>query len=319
MAAIAVHHTATSTKAWDGPGNKAALKLGQDFAFYSRAFAWRDPKGDETKKVSYKFIHHDVDGNGNPDAANIKGCQSGIGVLNGAMGGSNIPDADRKGVWRHLAAHLKDAKLEPGELNSLNSDIELRNFTITELRVDQGENKKPAIKGYAAVFNKLSEDLGGFREQVAPGAFKNTIAKDDIRALFNHDPNYVLGRTKNGTLKLTEDDKGLAIEIEPPDTQWARDLQESIRRGDISQMSFGFIALKDEWKEEKGKTPVRTLIENWLRDVSPVTFPAYPQTSVKVRDYLSALSESEEEPDPRESPSQRGPPAAWRAIKGNWI
>ena len=79
--------------------------------------------------------------------------------------GFQIPDADRKGVWWHPAAHLKYAKLEPGELNSLNSDIELRNSTITELRVDQGENKKPAIKGYAAVFNKLSEDLGGFRSR----------------------------------------------------------------------------------------------------------------------------------------------------------
>jgi uncharacterized protein len=185
------------------------------------------------------------------------------------------------------------------------NELELRTFDVTELRVDQNTDKKPVIKGYAAVFNRLSEDLGGFREQVAPGAFKKTIATDDIRALFNHDSNYVLGRTKSGTLRLIEDDKGLAIEIDPPDTQWSRDLQESIRRGDITQMSFGFRAIKDEWKNEQGQTPVRTLVENWLRDVSPVTFPAYPQTSVKVRDYLNALAESKEELDGQDALNKR--------------
>jgi len=173
------------------------------------------------------------------------------------------------------------------------NDTELRTFEVTELRVDQGEDKKPVIKGYAAVFNKLSEDLGGFREMVSPGAFKNTVAKDDIRALFNHDPNYVLGRTINDTLRMVEDDKGLAIEIDPPDTQWARDLMISIGRKDITQMSFGFRTLKDEWNNSDLKNIIRKLVEAQLFDVSPVTFPAYPQTSVKVRDYLSALSARE--------------------------
>lgn len=176
---------------------------------------------------------------------------------------------------------------------SKKNDTELRTFEITELRVDQGGDSKPIIRGYAAVFNKLSEDLGGFREMVAPGAFKNTAAKDDIRALFNHDANYVLGRTINDTLRMAEDDKGLAIEIDPPDTQWARDLMVSIGRKDITQMSFGFRTLKDEWNNSNPKNIIRTLVEAQLLDVSPVTFPAYPQTSVKVRDYLNALSAKE--------------------------
>ncbi len=208
------------------------------------------------------------------------------------------PDEKQRAAICYDAWDKKEEKSKPEE------DIELRTFDITELRVDQGENQKPIIKGYAAVFNVLSEDLGGFREQVAPGAFKDTIARDDIRALFNHDPNYVLGRTKNRTLRLVEDEKGLAIEIDPPDTQWSRDLQESIKRGDITQMSFGFRAVRDEWKQEEKKTPIRTLIENWLRDVSPVTFPAYPQTSVKVRDYLNALSTSEKELDGQDAPEK---------------
>lgn len=184
------------------------------------------------------------------------------------------------------------------------NDTELRTFGL-ELRVDQTEDKKPIIRGYAAVFNKLSEDLGGFKEMVAPGAFKNTITKDDIRALFNHDPNYVLGRTINGTLRLVEDDKGLAIEIDPPDTQWARDLMTSIGRKDITQMSFGFLTLKDEWNNTDIKNVIRKLMEARLFDVSMVTFPAYPQTSVKVRDYLNALSA---EPEDQAALFEKGSP-----------
>jgi hypothetical protein len=306
MAAIKIHHTATSNGPWDGPANKAAISNDAGESVLREAFAWVDPDKDPDTKTAYKFIHHEVSSGGKIGAANIKGCQSGIGVLNGAMGGANIPDADRKGVWRHLAAHLKDAKLEPGELNSLISDYELRNI-ITEVRVDQGENKKPVIKGYAIVFNKLSDDLGGFREQVAPKSCKNTILNDDIRAAQNHDPNYILGRNKAGTLKLVEDDEGVHFDIDPPDTQWCRDLQVSINRGDINQCSFKFNAIKDSWENKKDGSVIRTLDEIKLFDISIVTYPAYQQTSAKVRDYLSALSESKEDkPDPRESPSQRG-------------
>ena len=172
-------------------------------------------------------------------------------------------------------------------------DIERRNIELVEFRLVQNEDKSK-IEGHAAMFDKLSEPLIGFREKIAPGAFVNSIKKDDIRALFNHDANYVLGRNKAKTLTLREDDLGLYIEIDPPDTQWARDLQESIRRGDISQMSFGFITLRDSWVHTKNKDSIRTLEEVQLFDVSPVTYPAYPQTSVKVRDYLTALKEAED-------------------------
>jgi len=180
----------------------------------------------------------------------------------------------------------------------MNPEIERRNIEITELRVVSDENKKPKIRGHAAVFNKLSEDLGGFREKIDPGTFKGSIKKDDIRALFNHDPNYVLGRNKAGTLKLSEDELGLAIEIDPPDTSFARDLIESLNRGDINQMSFRFITVRDSWNyqedDKKPKEVVRTLQEVRLQDISPVTYPAYPQTSVACRDYISALKETQD-------------------------
>ena len=143
---------------------------------------------------------------------------------------------------------------------------------------------KPVLVGYAAVFDQLSNDLGGFVERIQRGAFAGAI-KGDVRALWQHDSLYVLGRTTNGTLQLAEDDKGLLVEITPPDTQWARDALTSIQRGDVSQMSFGFNVPKgsDTWKRE-GKVSVRTLtVVDPLHDVSPVTFPAYPQTSVDIR------------------------------------
>lgn len=163
-------------------------------------------------------------------------------------------------------------------------ELERRTFAVAELRAVEDDGKKK-IRGHAAVFNELSEDLGGFREQIAPGAFTEAVKEDDVRALWNHDPNFVLGRNKSGTLKLTEDEQGLAIEVEPPDTQWARDLLVSIDRGDVSQMSFGFSVKPNgqNWGEDNDGNIVRTLTGLRLYDVSPVTFPAYPSTDVAVR------------------------------------
>jgi Escherichia/Staphylococcus phage prohead protease len=158
---------------------------------------------------------------------------------------------------------------------------EIRAFPV-ELRVAaDGESKK--LVGHAAVFDQLSSDLGGFREKVAPGAFADAV-EGDVRALWNHDPNFVLGRTKSGTLRLNEDPTGLAIEVDPPDTQAARDLMTSIGRGDVDQMSFAFRTIKDSWETTNGGE-VRTLEKVELLDVSPVTFPAYPQTDVAVRSH----------------------------------
>ncbi len=166
----------------------------------------------------------------------------------------------------------------------MDSKKEYRTLPMTELRAEESDGKK-VICGHAAVFDSWSETLGGFfpfKEKVRAGAFQSSIEKDDIRALFNHDANHVLGRNRAGTLELDEDEKGLFVRIMPPDTQWARDLQISIARGDITQMSFGFIVEKDEWSTADG-IDTRELIAVRLFDVSPVTFPAYTQTDVGVR------------------------------------
>jgi HK97 family phage prohead protease len=160
--------------------------------------------------------------------------------------------------------------------------MERRAFQVTGLKVERrDEDNARKIVGYAAVFESESVDLGGFTERIARGAFAGTLAAD-VRALWNHDPMHVLGRTKAGTLRLQEDDRGLAIEIDPPDTQTARDVITLIERGDISGMSFGFRTVKDNWAKVAGKW-LRTLLEVELFDVSPVTYPAYPATEVSLR------------------------------------
>jgi len=116
--AIPPHKTATSDKSWDGPANEARLKSDQNAAYYRRAYAWQENGSDGTKKVQFKFPHHEVSESGSIGAANIKACQAGIGNLNGGRGGTTIPAADRKGVHAHLAKHLKDAGLEAPDLKS---------------------------------------------------------------------------------------------------------------------------------------------------------------------------------------------------------
>ncbi len=164
------------------------------------------------------------------------------------------------------------------------SKKEIRMLPMKELRIADGDGGA-VIEGHAAVFDSWSETLGGifpFKEIVRKGAFNESIGKDDIRALFNHDPNYVLGRNRAGTLELVEDEIGLRVRIMPPDTSWAKDVQTSIRRGDITQMSIGFIVESDKWSTEDG-IDVREILKVKLFDVSPVTFPAYTATDVGVR------------------------------------
>lgn len=170
------------------------------------------------------------------------------------------------------------------------SKIERRAFPLDGVEIRTKDNEPPKIVGHAAVFNELSEELSYYREKIAPGAFAKTIKEADVRSLFNHDPNFVLGRTKSGTLKLFEDNKGLAVEIIPPDTAWARDLMETMRRGDVDQMSFGFQVVKEDWEGDVNN-PIRVLKEVRLFDVSPVTFPAYSATDVQVRSLLDILKD----------------------------
>jgi HK97 family phage prohead protease len=287
--ALPVHHTPTSDTSWDGPAAKANLKLDQDAAYYQEAFAWQDLEGDPKTKAAYKFINHEVDADGTIGAANITACRAGIAVLNGGRGGTTIPDTDRQGVYNHLAAHLKDADLEPPELKSFVDEKIERRTVPCEYR--EGDGVNPMITGHAAVFDTATDIGGWFSEIIAKGAFKQAIKRDDVRALWNHDENYVLGRTPK-TLRLAEDEKGLAVEIDVPQTQLIKDMVLTpMQRGDVNQMSFAFQVTKEAWDQTDPKNLIRTIQEVKLFDVSPVTYPAYPTTDCAVRSGQDVLND----------------------------
>lgn len=157
------------------------------------------------------------------------------------------------------------------------------------VRLETRADGKPMVVGYAAVYYDAGDPgteyelLPDVVERIAPGAFDRALREDDVRALINHDPNRMLGRTKAGTLRLSVDAKGLRYEIDPPDTAYARDLMESLRRGDLDGSSFGFLPRQTTYQREgQALTLSRTDVQ--LLDVSPVTFPAYAATTAEVRD-----------------------------------
>lgn len=140
------------------------------------------------------------------------------------------------------------------------------------------------IVGYAALYDSPTQ-LGWYEESIAPGAFDDVL-QDDVRCLFNHDPNFVLARSTSGTLKLEVDDKGLRYSYTTPDRQFAKDLQDMILTGDVSQSSFSFRVKSAEWvyAEKPGEMDKRRITKlERLYDVAPVTYPAYADTSVAKR------------------------------------
>lgn len=136
------------------------------------------------------------------------------------------------------------------------------------------------LRGQAIVFNARSDDLGGFTEIIRPAAMDRTIAEGiDVRALWSHDASQTIGRLSAGTLRMRSVTRGLSVEVDPP--RWAGQHLESVRRRDVTGMSFGFIALEDDWHLEDG-APVREVLDMRVHEVSGVSFPAYPQTTLRV-------------------------------------
>ena len=158
------------------------------------------------------------------------------------------------------------------ESRSVHSRVEFRT----------GSSGKTTVAGYAAVFGEEADIGGYFREVIAKGAFANSVRTADVRAYFDHDSGRVLGRRSAGTLRLNEDAKGLAVEIDLPDTTDGRDVKTLIERGDVSGMSFGFMVTKQEW-DETGDVPLRTVLEAELYEVSIVSIPAYDGTSIALQ------------------------------------
>ena len=159
---------------------------------------------------------------------------------------------------------------------------------LAEVRAD---GERPKLVGYASVFNSRSEDLGGMVEIVRPGAFKRSLReKPDVRALVEHDARSIIGR-RGVNLDLVEDDRGLKVEIVPPDTQPGRDLVANVRAGILDGMSFSFMAVRQEW-DHSSVPSVRSLLDVDLFEVSVVAWPAYPRTEIALRALAAALAEA---------------------------
>jgi HK97 family phage prohead protease len=163
------------------------------------------------------------------------------------------------------------------ERRSSSDSVELRedNDTLTAI-------------GMASVFNSTSQNLGGFVERVAPGAFTKTLQETDVRALFDHNSANLLGRKSAGTLRLQETERGLAYEVDIPETTLGRDIATLLCRGDLRGSSFGFRTISDSWGETADGYPLRTLNEVALREVSIVTWPAYESSEASLRSLAEA-------------------------------
>ena len=160
-----------------------------------------------------------------------------------------------------------------------NPNKEVRTFNVQDLELRM-DGDKPTVVGYGAVFNSMSNDLGGFREFIAPNAFEGRL-EDDVRFLINHD-GMPLARTTNGTLRMSVDEKGLRYEADMPNTSTARDLVELLKNGTINQSSFAFTVEEDSWEIKDGMN-IRTIDKvSQLFDISSVTYPAYSSASSAV-------------------------------------
>jgi HK97 family phage prohead protease len=194
-------------------------------------------------------------------------------------GDSNF--SDRAQNWAQRKIDALDAE---SDSRSKMKKIERRTFTVRDVEARQADDGTMRLSGYAAVFNESSVPLP-FKETIAPGAFRKTLSETpDVRLLINHE-GLPVARTKNGTLTLTEDDRGLHMDAQIADTTEGRDLYKLVERGDVDQMSFAFRVIRQKWSEDRSR---RVLTELSLADgdVSVVTYPAYPTTSVEAREHL---------------------------------
>jgi uncharacterized protein len=225
----------------------------------------------ETIKRMYSyFSRHEVDKEGQGFYSGDEGYPS-AGRIAWALWGGDVGFSWTK---RKIEEIGKEEKF----IDMKNKEIRTIDVQDLELRMD---GDKQTVVGYGAVFNSMSNDLGGFREYISPEAFEGRM-DDDVRFLFNHDPNYVLARTTNGTLRMSVDEKGLRYEADMPNTSTARDLVELLKNGTINQSSFAFIVEDDSWEMKDGMN-IRTINKvSALFDISSVVYPAYSEASSSV-------------------------------------
>lgn len=194
------------------------------------------------------------------------------------------------------------------------SDTVERRMVPTSFRMLSPEERAASasgpgtFEGYAAVFNSrtwIGDPTWGFWEQIAPGAFRDSIKSDDVVSLFNHNIDLLLGRTTSGTLRLSEDEKGLLSTTDLPDTQLGRDLAVQVARHDVDGMSFSFMVAPgdgERWEILPDGSELRTVLKTSLFDTSPVVMPAYTDTTASMR---AAQLGRRNRPEPEPAPEER--------------
>ena len=242
----------------------------------------------KVRKMAAWFARHKVDGqapkNSNPSDPQYPGA----GLVAWLLWGGDSNFSDRAQNWAQRKIDALDA--EADSRSKMTKKIERRTYTVRDIETRQAEDGTMRLSGYAAVFNDNSVPLP-FVERIAPGAFRKTLTETpDVRLLINHE-GLPLARTKNGTLTLREDERGLWMDAVIADTQEGRDLYTLVQRGDLDQMSFAFRVIRQKWNETRTE---RLLTELSLADgdVSVVTYPAYPTTSVEARAHLQNAMEA---------------------------
>ena len=236
----------------------------------------------KVRKMAPWFARHQVDGQApkNNDPSNAQ--YPGAGLVAWLLWGGDSNFSDRAQNWAQRKIDALDA--EADSRSKMSKKIERRTYTVQDVEARQADDGTMRLSGYAAVFNDNSVPLP-FVERIAPGAFRKTLSETpDVRLLINHE-GLPLARTKNGTLTLSEDERGLYMDAVIADTQEGRDLYTLVQRGDLDQMSFAFRVIRQKWNENRTE---RLLTELSLADgdVSVVTYPAYPTTSVEARKHL---------------------------------
>ncbi len=165
-------------------------------------------------------------------------------------------------------------------------DLEYRNMPQSMVGINVSSSKTgERIEGYAAVFDSLSVDMGGWYEVIRKGTFAKSLKTNAVKAYLNHNDCLLLGSTTTGSLQLREDNKGLRFSLTLPRTSYAKDMVQLLRANEITGCSFGFrnVTGTDVYRQENGQN-IRELNEVFLYEISPVTgFPAYPGTSLKIR------------------------------------
>ncbi len=236
----------------------------------------------KVRKMAPWFARHKVDGQAPKNSDPSDPGYPGAGLVAWLLWGGDSNFSDRAQNWAQSKIDALDN--ETNNARSKMKKTERRTFTVQNIEARQAEDGTMRLAGYAAVFNEPSLPLP-FIERIAPGAFRKTLSEmPDVRLLINHE-GLPLARTKNGTMSLYEDERGLKFEAELADTQEARDLHTLVARGDVDQMSFAFRVIRQKWNQDRTE---RMLSEVSLADgdVSIVTYPAYPATSVEAREAL---------------------------------